>query len=55
MLRVLPSYGPDDNKIERTVWQNLLTNVTGNHKCQTMAELTAESTAIWPPSTGRPP
>jgi hypothetical protein len=38
VLRCLPPYCPDHNKIER-VWQDLHANVTRNHRCCSMADL----------------
>jgi transposase len=40
-LHFLPSYCPDENRIER-VWLNLHANVTRNHQCQTINELMKE-------------
>jgi transposase len=37
----LPSYCPDENRIER-VWLDLHANVTRNHQCETMNELMKE-------------
>jgi transposase len=40
-LHFLPSYCPDENRIER-VWLDLHANVTRNHQCETMDELMKE-------------
>jgi len=40
-LHFLPSYCPDENRIER-VWLDLHANVTRNHQCRTMQELMQE-------------
>ncbi len=42
VLRFLPPYCSNDNKIERCVWRDLHANVTRNHKCQDMDELMRE-------------
>ena len=41
-LHFLPPYCPDDNRIERKVWREMHTNVTVNHRCETIEELMAE-------------
>jgi transposase len=44
VLHFLPPYCPDDNRIER-VWLDLHANVTRNHRCMDMEELTRQVTA----------
>lgn len=39
-LHPLPPYCPDDNRIERRVWRETHRNVTYNHACETIDELT---------------
>jgi transposase len=41
-LHFLPPYCPDDNRIERKVWREMHANVTVNHRCETIEELTDE-------------
>jgi transposase len=41
-LHFLPPYCPDDNRIERKVWREVHANVTVNHRCKTIEELTTE-------------
>jgi transposase len=41
-LHFLPPYCPDDNRIERKVWREMHANVTVNHRCSTIKELTGE-------------
>jgi transposase len=41
-LHFLPPYCPDDNRIERKVWREMHANVTVNHQCSTIEELTGE-------------
>jgi transposase len=41
-LHFLPPYCPDDNRIERKVWREMHANVTVNHRCPTIEQLTAE-------------
>jgi transposase len=44
VLHFLPPYCPDENKIER-VWLDLHANVTRNHRCTDMEQLTRQVTA----------
>jgi transposase len=44
-LHFLPPYCPDDNRIERQIWREMHANVTVNHCCGTIEELTRE--AVW--------
>lgn len=41
-LHFLPPYCPDDNRIERKVWREVHANVTVNHRCSSIQELTDE-------------
>jgi transposase len=42
-LHFLPPYCPNDNRIER-VWQDLHAEVTRNHQCKSISDLTDE---VW--------
>ena len=42
-LHFLPPYCPDDNRIERKLWRELHANVTVNHRCETIEELTGDA------------
>ena len=41
-LHFLPPYCPDDNRIERKLWREMHANVTVNHRCPTIEQLTDE-------------
>jgi transposase len=41
-LHFLPPYCPDDNRIERKLWREMHANVTINHRCRTIEDLTRE-------------
>ena len=41
-LHFLPPYCPDDNRIERKLWREMHANVTVNHRCRTIEELTSD-------------
>ena len=41
-LHYLPPYCPDDNRIERKLWREMHANVTVNHRCWSIEQLTSE-------------